>query len=371
MDKINSYLFLITDLGVGGAEQVLYRICKYSHTHKFTVVSLGSQKYFYEKLQALPHVTCVSLNLSKTPSPSALLRALREFHIVIQSTRPAVISAFMYHAEFFACLYKIIYASKIPLVWNIRNSTLSLRQSSKSSLVIIPFLSFFSYFLPRAIVSCAQSAAQLHIKLLYSKRKISVIHNGIDTTDYSPLAPNIEDPHRKFQVLIVARYTPQKDLTTAFKALYLLHYHYKVDLRITMVGNNLDSSNISLIDLLVHYKLDHLTTLLGRRSDLPTIYQTHDVTLLTSCFGEACPNVLIESIACGTPVVSTDVGDSRIITNKYGFIVPIKSPKATAMALKKAFSFKMPSDHKIYIKSNFSIDSMLHQHLFVLHNASI
>lgn len=51
---------------------------------------------------------------------------------------------------------------------------------------------------------------------------------------------------------------------------------------------------------------------LGTRSDVPALLAASDVVLLTSN-SEGCPNVVIESLALGTPVVSGDVGDVRAI----------------------------------------------------------
>lgn len=49
---------------------------------------------------------------------------------------------------------------------------------------------------------------------------------------------------------------------------------------------------------------------LGKRDDVPSLLAAASVVLLTSN-SEGCPNVVLEALALGTPVVSTDVGDVR------------------------------------------------------------
>src|SRR5262249_35078341 len=51
-----------------------------------------------------------------------------------------------------------------------------------------------------------------------------------------------------------------------------------------------------------------------------------DITTLPSAFGEGFPNVIGESMACGIPVVATDVGDARTIIGELGEVVPPKRP---------------------------------------------
>jgi len=61
----------------------------------------------------------------------------------------------------------------------------------------------------------------------------------------------------------------------------------------------------------------------GNRPDVEKLYPVCDITVLPSLF-EGTPNVVLESMACGVPVVATDVSDNRAIVpnGEVGFIVP-------------------------------------------------
>ncbi len=71
--------------------------------------------------------------------------------------------------------------------------------------------------------------------------------------------------------------------------------------------------------------------LLGRIEDVERVYRACDVTVLTSCH-EGTPNVVLESMACGVPVVVTDVADNATLVPEgvAGAVVP--SGDAAAMA---------------------------------------
>ena len=57
--------------------------------------------------------------------------------------------------------------------------------------------------------------------------------------------------------------------------------------------------------------------------------------LASTFWSEAFPNVIGEAMACGLPVVATDVGDCSEIVNDSGIVVPPRNPEALAKALER------------------------------------
>ncbi len=69
---------------------------------------------------------------------------------------------------------------------------------------------------------------------------------------------------------------------------------------------------------------------LGNQDDIVNCYLACDVTVLTSR-REGTPNVLLESMACGVPVVATDVADNAfVVRDGVGFVVPCDDDAAMA-----------------------------------------
>ena len=68
--------------------------------------------------------------------------------------------------------------------------------------------------------------------------------------------------------------------------------------------------------------------------DLPSYYNAADFFVLPSKSGEGLPLVALEAMACGLPVIATDVGGiSEILIEDYGKLVPPNKPEMLAEAI--------------------------------------
>jgi glycosyltransferase involved in cell wall biosynthesis len=70
---------------------------------------------------------------------------------------------------------------------------------------------------------------------------------------------------------------------------------------------------------------------LGVRQDMSRLFAAMDIAT-TASRSEAFPVVIGEAMACGTPCVVTDVGDSGLIVGETGTVVPPGDPHALAEA---------------------------------------
>lgn len=329
-------LHIITGLGDGGAESALYRLCRHDEHCEHQVVSLMDVgKYGSLLLEAGIPVYSLGMQRGKlTVSDMCRLWSL------IRAARPDVVQTWMYHADLLGGLAGR-FARVSHVYWGLRHSNLTPGTVRRSTIWVARLCASLSRWVPRQIVSCSRQAAQAHVQLGYAADKFVVIPNGYDLAQFEP------DPVARRQLRaewgipddmpllgMVARFDPQKDHANLAAALGQLKQG-GTRFHCVLIGTGMEPGNEQLRAWLAAEGLTEVVSLLGRRSDIPAVMSALDVHVLSS-LGEAFPNVLAEAMACGTPCVTTDVGDAALIVGETGWIVPSGDPAALAGALEKA-----------------------------------
>jgi glycosyltransferase involved in cell wall biosynthesis len=92
----------------------------------------------------------------------------------------------------------------------------------------------------------------------------------------------------------------------------------------------------------------------------PFAYMTRARVFVLSSVDEGFANVIVEAMACGTPVVSTDCpsGPSEILDGgRYGLLVPVSDSKALAAAIEQQLDQPTPADLLRARAREFSVEA--------------
>jgi len=153
--------------------------------------------------------------------------------------------------------------------------------------------------------------------------------------------------------LFVGRIAPVKNLELLIKSFSIVEGKIS-DAWLVIVGRGEKSYESSLKSLAQRIGIKNII-FLGEINPLliPEIINCADVLVLTSHI-EGSPNVVRESIACGVPVVATDVGDVKavITSEKLGLVV---KPDPNEIANSIIFYLDAPSDFKNIIRNECMI----------------
>lgn len=325
-------IHIIAGLNDGGAEAVLYRLVTYDAQDTHHVVSLmGEGKYGPLLRKAGVHVMVLNM-----PRGRLTWRGLRRLWCALREQRPQVIQTWMYHADLLGGV--IGWLQRIPVVWGIHNTVLVPGQSTRSTVWVARMCALLSRWAPRHIVACAQAAADVHTALGYDAKRMVVIPNGYEMSRFAPDAAARQRMRQAWGVAddvpligMVARYDPYKDHENLIDSLAWLVMR-GIEFKAVFVGTNVDDNNAQLVSQLLAKGLRDRVVLLGPTSDVPAVMNAVDVHVLSSS-AEAFPNVLAEAMACGTPCVTTDVGDAALIVGDTGWVVPPSNPNALAQAI--------------------------------------
>lgn len=196
------------------------------------------------------------------------------------------------------------------------------------------------------IVANSRAGAAFNQRLLgYDASFYRVVHNGVDTTRFRPgdggaLRAELGVAPDERVVGMFASFKEQKNHPLAFEAARRV-LRSLPRARFLFVGDALWGGLHGSDDY--KQRMDALVDALGirarclfagNRPDVQALYRACDVTLLPSLF-EGTPNVVLESLASGVPVVATDVADNRLIVpdGRAGYVVPLGDADALAARL--------------------------------------
>lgn len=190
-----------------------------------------------------------------------------------------------------------------------------------------------------SVIAVSRALRQAIIDLGVEASKVVVLRNGIDTDRFSPL-----DRPAARRALGLAPEAPA--IVSVGRLVALKGHDLVIDAMLRLPGVHLliagdGPERIALEARARRLGIAGRVHFLGqvRHDDLPGVYSAADALVLASS-NEGWPNVLLEAMACGTPVVATDVGGcSEVVTApEAGTIVRERSADAIATALKGLFA---------------------------------
>jgi len=274
--------------------------------------------------------------------------------------RPDVFHTWLNHADLLGGI-----ASKIVgvrrVVWSIHMSNLSTSVNKKSTLFILKICAILSKWIPDTIISCSNVARKNHILFGYDKNKIITIPNGFDLDKYHPsmrekssLRMDLGLPKDSLVVGMIARYDAQKNYEGLIKAAGLIHKE-RSDIFFVLVGAGV-THHPGLLEAIKKEGVSSVTYLLGERTDIPNIMASIDI-LASPSHGEAFSMVIGEAMACGTPCVVTDVGDSALIVQDSGSAVKPGDMIGFAREILKIFLLSKHERKSLSMKSRDRISS--------------
>jgi len=195
-----------------------------------------------------------------------------------------------------------------------------------------------SRLVPHRIISCSDTATHAHVGFGYPLARCLTIDNGIDA-DRFQINPQtrllvrnqLGIPANAPVVGYIGRSHPVKRIEDFFAAAAILMEKCP-EMHFITLGFSLE--NLYPAAELAYALLPDPARMhiLGRRPDPENYIPAFDVTALTS-ESEALPMVLMESLACGVPCVSTNVGSASRVVGPHGKCVPAMRPDLMADAL--------------------------------------
>ena len=331
--------FFIPTLGGGGAERNIINFIKNFDKKKYEVsLVLGERKG--ELLSEIPKGIS-TINFGTINSFKIFFRLIKYF----QTTEADIFISTFPRFNIISLLAKIFSKTKIKIIV-IEQSTISLLPLVAKTFIdriisrfCLPYFVRLIYPMADAIVCVSKGVADDLSKFIpHQKSRIKVIYNPIIDKRIYQLAKeqviNQWFSDSKIPVILSAgRLIKAKDYPNFLKAAKLV-LQEKVA-RFVVLGEGIEK--IKLENIAKKLGISDNIVFLGFQKNPYKYMKNADVFVLSS-FKEGFGNVIVEAMACGVPIISTDCksGPSEIIKNgENGILVPIRDPKALSMAILK------------------------------------
>jgi D-inositol-3-phosphate glycosyltransferase len=196
----------------------------------------------------------------------------------------------------------------------------------------------------RIVAATPAELAQLQWLYQADTRKIVIIPPGVDTSHFYPISGDeakeaIGIPLCERMLLFVGRIEPLKGIDILIQAIALLRQQ-NIYVCLAVIGGDPDSSPQAQSSEMARLKmlreqagLTDLVAFLGKRGQdtLPYYYSAAEAVVVPSHY-ESFGMVALEAMACGTPVVASQVGGLAFLVQDgvTGFTVPVDEPQALA-----------------------------------------
>jgi len=340
MKKIN-ILQLVTGLGMGGAEKVVYDLAYYSDKSKFNtyVISLSKR---VERLQEFLDGKIDTKILNKDNTLSDLIQMIKEIDVFIKNNKIDVIHAHMSHPMIIATILKIL-NPKIQVVTTSHNIDIE-SKARELFLYVLRFLRFKDIVFSKDI-------------LMYFYRKdYAIIPNGIDFNNYQLKV----EKNEKFTFISVGRLETVKNHKLLIEVANNLKDNFDFELQI--VGDGYLKSELQF--MIDDYGLNTRVKLLGLRRDIPLLLNKAHCFLMPSLW-EGLPIVLLEAGASRLPIISTSVGSIPVLlNNENSTLVELNGFEETMTDIINNFEKANKKAQKLFdkIKKEYSIEQIVRKH---------
>jgi glycosyltransferase involved in cell wall biosynthesis len=327
---------VITGLGQGGAEAMLENLVlagrRADPQVEQSVVCLGRLGVVGERLLRAG-ISVESLGLG-TVTPAALPRLYR---LAAALKGPVIVQTWLWHADLLGGLCARM-AGNPRIVWNIRNSMPDLASTKRSSRLVARLCARLSAWLPARIVCNSGAALRAHTAIGYDRTRCVVVPNGFDLRRFvrsesarASLRAQWGIGLDELLVGMVARVDPQKDHATFIRAAADVATTMP-QVRFVLIGAGVTAAT-QIAQLLHQLALQDRFLLVERREDVQDVMSALDLFCLASR-SEGFPNVIGEAMACATPAVGTDAGDSREIIADERLVAPVGDAAALAACMR-------------------------------------
>lgn len=284
----------------------------------------------------------------------------------VKSEKPMAVISLLNRPNIALLMARRLNKLETRLVVSVHNTiSVSVDRSNSNWKRSVPVLMNCLFHFADRVVAVSQGVADdLVNEISLPSSQIEVVYNPVVRPELHSLAAQpVQHPWLEAKscpvIVAASKLKPQKDLPMLFRAFRLVRQRRAIRLLLLGEGPVRDS----LLHLAKELGIETDIDLLGFVKNPFAFFSRCDLFVMSSAW-EGLPTALIEALACGCPVVSTDCpsGPAEILDGgRFGRLVPIGDHKAMASAIEETLDSPPPREALLQRAANFSVkDSVDH-----------
>ncbi len=325
-DSRGHAMFVISGLERGGAERQLVIVANGLAARGWRVTVLSYLTFSETSLRTEVEESRVRLLSLDATDGAGKLVGLARAVAVVRRERPDVLVGFMFHGIMTARMAGRL-CGVSAVVSAVRNEVHGRMRER--------VLGVTGRLTDAVTVMSKSLASRLAERRVADRARLVVIPNAVEVARFEAGGCRVETRRSlgvgegEFVWLAVGRLAPQKDYAGLLRAFGTLGERRA---RLYVAGDG--RLRGELARLVEELGLAERVRLLGLRNDMPELYGACDALVLSSAW-EGMPNVVLEAMASGRPVVATAVGavPEMAADGETGFVVPAGDHAALAGAM--------------------------------------
>jgi glycosyltransferase involved in cell wall biosynthesis len=216
-----------------------------------------------------------------------------------------------------------------------------------------------------AVVCNSRAAAVRLARFGLRESQIAVIANGLPPEAFAETPSALTRPFGSLRVGMIARMNTRTKNHPSFLRMAARLRARHPELQFVLVGDGPLRTDFERQAKELGLQEDGL--FLGDRTDITAVLASIDISVLPSA-SESLSNVILESMAAGVPVVATGVGgNSELIAEDRGILVPAGDEEALIAAVERLLTDEgmrrsLGQAAKAFARKNFTLERMTQQH---------